>query len=177
MAEFAIFMVLLAGAPIASFRLPILVVLTVGVLAVLSSPSRVSRIAAWLNPAVAGEAGQSWQFEHGTWALAAGGLFGVGLGQSKLKWNWIPEVENDFIFAIIGEELPFADLRRSMLLEDAAGDIGGGACLRLLGLQELRDEFGVRLILRPCRPEGFAQVVLIGRIILVELRDPGLHGG
>jgi cell division protein FtsW (lipid II flippase) len=37
--------------------------------------------------------------------LAAGGLFGTGLGKSKLKWSWIPEVENDFIFAIIGEEL------------------------------------------------------------------------
>ena len=64
------------------------------------------------------------------------------------------------------------------LPEGMADDVhGGGACFRLLGLQELRDEVGVRLILRPCRPEGFAQVVLIGRIILVELRDPGLHGG
>ena len=36
---------------------------------------------------------------------ASGGIFGTGLGRSKLKWSWIPEVENDFIFAIIGEEL------------------------------------------------------------------------
>ncbi|MEN9752349.1 MAG: hypothetical protein RL670_40, partial [Actinomycetota bacterium] len=35
---------------------------------------------------------------------AAGGLNGVGLGNSKLKWSWIPEVDNDYIFAIIGEE-------------------------------------------------------------------------
>lgn len=38
------------------------------------------------------------------YALASGGWFGVGLGQSRQKWNWIPEAHNDFIFAIIGEE-------------------------------------------------------------------------
>jgi cell division protein FtsW len=42
---------------------------------------------------------------HGTWALAAGGVFGVGLGNSKAKWSWLPEADNDYIFAIIGEEL------------------------------------------------------------------------
>jgi cell division protein FtsW (lipid II flippase) len=49
--------------------------------------------------------GVRWQYEHGTWALAHGGIFGTGLGRSKMKWSWIPEVQNDFIFAIIGEEL------------------------------------------------------------------------
>ncbi|MEX1077515.1 MAG: putative lipid II flippase FtsW [Homoserinimonas sp.] len=46
-----------------------------------------------------------WQTIHGWWALASGGIFGVGLGNSKAKWNWLPEADNDFIFAIIGEEL------------------------------------------------------------------------
>jgi cell division protein FtsW len=46
-----------------------------------------------------------WQTVHGWWALASGGIFGVGLGNSKAKWNWLPEADNDFIFAIIGEEL------------------------------------------------------------------------
>ena len=70
-----------------------------------SSPSRRVRFDAWLNPAAADPMGVNWQFEKGTWALASGGIFGTGLGRSKLKWSWIPEVENDFIFAIIGEEL------------------------------------------------------------------------
>jgi cell division protein FtsW (lipid II flippase) len=39
------------------------------------------------------------------WAVSAGGIFGSGLGESKMKWSWIPEVENDFIFAVIAEEL------------------------------------------------------------------------
>ena len=70
-----------------------------------SSPSRRVRFDAWMNPAAADPMGVNWQFEKGTWALASGGIFGTGLGRSKLKWSWIPEVENDFIFAIIGEEL------------------------------------------------------------------------
>lgn len=72
---------------------------------VMLSASRRIRFGAWLNPDAADPMGVRWQFEHGTWALASGGLFGTGLGRSKLKWSWIPEVENDFIFAIIGEEL------------------------------------------------------------------------
>ena len=70
-----------------------------------ASPSRRIRIDAWMNPETADPMGVRWQYEHGTWALASGGIFGTGLGRSKLKWSWIPEVENDFIFAIIGEEL------------------------------------------------------------------------
>lgn len=45
-----------------------------------------------------------WQIRHGLWALANGGLTGVGPGNSTLNWGWIPEVENDFIFTNIAEE-------------------------------------------------------------------------
>lgn len=69
-----------------------------------SSESRWGRVMAWLNPDAPDPNDYNWQSEHGVWALAAGGLTGVGLGQSKLKWSWIPEAENDFIFAIIAEE-------------------------------------------------------------------------
>jgi cell division protein FtsW len=72
---------------------------------VMSSGSRRARFTAWLNPEQADPMGVMWQYEKGTWALAQGGLFGTGLGRSKLKWSWIPEVQNDFIFAVIGEEL------------------------------------------------------------------------
>lgn len=51
--------------------------------------------------------GLGWQPQHGLWALANGGVFGVGLGGSKAKWNWLPAADNDYIFAIIGEELGF----------------------------------------------------------------------
>lgn len=70
----------------------------------IGSSSRVGRILAWMNPSAPDPNGYNWQSEHGMWAIAAGGLFGQGLGSSKMKWSWIPEVENDFIFAIIAEE-------------------------------------------------------------------------
>jgi cell division protein FtsW len=82
-----------------------------GVVAVLAflasrlSSSRVDRINAWLSGCQTDYLDTCWQIKHGTWALAAGGIFGVGLGNSKAKWSWLPEADNDFIFAVIGEEL------------------------------------------------------------------------
>ncbi len=70
-----------------------------------SSESRWGRVMAWLFPDAPDPNDYNWQTTHGIWAFAAGGIGGVGLGQSKLKWSWIPEAENDFIFAIIGEEM------------------------------------------------------------------------
>ena len=71
---------------------------------VLSSPNRMNRL---LGHATGNEdySGLGWQPLHGLWALAGGGLFGVGLGGSKAKWSWLPAADNDYIFAIIGEEL------------------------------------------------------------------------
>jgi cell division protein FtsW len=82
------------------------IVLAVGIpIALMSSSSRRGRINAWLNPNAPDPLNYNWQSEHGMWAISAGRIFGSGLGESKMKWSWIPEVENDFIFAIIAEEL------------------------------------------------------------------------
>ncbi|MFM9878364.1 MAG: putative lipid II flippase FtsW [Rhodoglobus sp.] len=71
-----------------------------------ATPSRTERISVWVNGCTAADySNLCWQVQHASWALAAGGLFGSGLGNSKAKWNWLPEADNDFIFAIIGEEL------------------------------------------------------------------------
>jgi cell division protein FtsW (lipid II flippase) len=71
----------------------------------MSNTSRRGRFFAWLNPSAPDPNGYNWQSEHAKWAFASGGPFGVGLGNSKMKWSWLPEAQNDFIFAIIGEEL------------------------------------------------------------------------
>jgi cell division protein FtsW len=92
------------GAPLRPLSQVFIAVAVAGILAAVSSASRMARITAWLNPGSASSDAFNWQYEHGTWALAAGGIIGVGLGNSKMKWSWIPEVENDFIFAVIGEE-------------------------------------------------------------------------
>jgi cell division protein FtsW len=46
-----------------------------------------------------------YQAKQGLLALAEGGWFGVGLGNGSAKWGWLPIVHNDFIFALIAEEL------------------------------------------------------------------------
>lgn len=95
----------LAGMPGKLLRLVGIGLLAAVPIALMSSSSRIGRITAWLNPNGPDPLNYNWQSEHGMWALAAGRIFGSGLGESKMKWSWIPEVENDFIFAIIGEEL------------------------------------------------------------------------
>ena len=73
-------------------------------LLMISNASRRGRVMAWLFPNAPDPNGYNWQSEHAKWAFASGGPFGVGLGNSKMKWSWLPEAQNDFIFAIIGEE-------------------------------------------------------------------------
>lgn len=69
------------------------------------SPNRMARILSFFGKQCIDDSGSCWQPLHGTWAMASGGLFGVGLGNSRAKWSWLPAADNDYIFAIIGEEL------------------------------------------------------------------------
>lgn len=67
---------------------------------------RLARLTTFLDP-WADPTGDGWQVIQGLYAIGSGGLFGVGLGESKQKYLYIPEPHNDFIFAIIAEELGF----------------------------------------------------------------------
>jgi cell division protein FtsW len=84
------------------------VTLGAGVLAfaalALIAPYRVSRIRGWLWPERY-PLEEGFQLLQSKFALGSGGITGIGLGQSRGKWNFIPNPETDFIFAIIGEEL------------------------------------------------------------------------
>lgn len=51
--------------------------------------------------------GDGWQVIQSLYAIGSGGLFGVGLGQSKQKYLYLPEPQNDFIFSVLAEELGF----------------------------------------------------------------------
>jgi len=78
--------------------------LIVVTIATLLSSNRMLRIQAWLgNCDHASD--PCYQYEQGIFALASGGWLGVGLGQSRQKWSYIPEAGNDFIFTVLGEEL------------------------------------------------------------------------
>ena len=65
---------------------------------------RADRVAHFLNPC-ADPLGSGFQNCQALYALGSGGFTGVGLGNSVLKFDWLPEAHTDFIFAIIGEEL------------------------------------------------------------------------
>ncbi|MFO7298947.1 MAG: putative lipid II flippase FtsW [Actinomycetes bacterium] len=64
---------------------------------------RISRIQAFLDP-FADPKGNGFQLIQGYYALANGGILGVGLGASRARWFYLPNAHTDFIFAIIGEE-------------------------------------------------------------------------
>jgi cell division protein FtsW len=65
---------------------------------------RMARITSWLDPS-SDPLGAGWQALHGTYALASGGIWGLGLGASREKWGALPEAHTDFILAVVGEEL------------------------------------------------------------------------
>ncbi|RFA13387.1 putative lipid II flippase FtsW [Subtercola boreus] len=94
-----------AGIRLRMFIIPVILGGIAIALIAASSSSRVSRIGSFLSEGCTDYSGECWQTQHGLFALANGGFFGVGLGNSKAKWSWLPAADNDFIFAIIGEEL------------------------------------------------------------------------
>lgn len=104
MAVFVLIEMALAGLPDLYLKYALILGAIGAVAGSFSNASRRARTIAWLNPNAPDPLDVNWQAKHGVWAIAAGGFGGVGLGQSKMKWSWIPEVENDYIFAVIAEE-------------------------------------------------------------------------
>ncbi len=73
-------------------------------LMIVSAKYRFERMVGYLDPQ-SNASGANWQGIHGRYAVGEGGIFGVGLGNGREKWGYVPESTSDFIFAIIGEEL------------------------------------------------------------------------
>jgi cell division protein FtsW len=72
----------------------------------IASPDRMRRFMSFLNPNCLDDYfNDCYQPLHGIWGLASGGIFGLGLGNSREKYDWLPAAANDYIFAIVGEEL------------------------------------------------------------------------
>ncbi|UJP41706.1 putative lipid II flippase FtsW [Cellulomonas palmilytica] len=94
-----------AGVPLRMFA--VAGVLAGGAVAalVVLSPNRMARIGSWLGGDECSASADCYQTLHGSWGLASGGIGGLGLGQSREKWSYLPAAHNDFIFAILGEEL------------------------------------------------------------------------
>ncbi len=73
---------------------------------IILSPYRLTRVITFLDP-WKDATRTGWQVIQSLYAIGSGGIFGLGLGQSKQKYLYIPEPHNDFIFSILAEELGF----------------------------------------------------------------------
>lgn len=99
-------MLFVGGAKMKHFAiLTVPVVLLVPVLIILE-PYRLKRLTAFLNP-WSSPLGEGYQLIQSFYALGSGGLFGLGLFNSRQKYLFLPFSESDFIFGVIGEELGF----------------------------------------------------------------------
>ena len=77
-----------------------------GLLAYFAFPYVRERLSAWRDP-FSDLTGNGWQIVQSLYAIGSGGLSGLGLGRSRQKYLYLPEEHNDFIFAVICEELGF----------------------------------------------------------------------
>ncbi len=111
------------------------------VLLTLMEPYRLTRLMAFVDPTADPHAA-GYQPVQGLYAVAGGGWFGVGLGESRQKWAYLPEAHNDFIFAVIAEEL---------------GVVGSAVVLGLLAVFAYS---GLRIARRVDRP--FARLTAAG---------------
>ena len=110
-----------------------------GALAITQLDYAQARLRVWLDPFIDPK-GKGWQAVQSLYAIGAGGLFGLGLGNSRQKYLYLPEAHNDFIFAVVGEELGFVGACVIMLLF---------ALLILRGFwiaMHARDKFGSLLV-------------------------------
>ncbi len=106
-----------AGAKISHFVAMAVPVVLAAVAAVLVAPYRFDRVKAWLDPFnELYKRDESWQIVQSLLAIGSGGIFGKGLGQSMQKYLYIPEPYNDYIFAVLAEELGLVGSLVVMLL-------------------------------------------------------------
>jgi cell division protein FtsW len=118
-------------------------------LMLISSPSRMKRIAAFVNPEKWTDSA-GYQASQSLIALGSGGLWGKGLGKGICKYGHLPEDTTDFIFAIIGEELGFV----------------GNAAVILLFLMFVA--LGILVVIR-CR-DPFGQLLAGGIVLAIAIQ-------
>lgn len=102
----ALIIYFIGNAPIWHFLLAIPFLALGSLFVIITEPYRLERLRAFLDPTYDPK-GASYQINQIIIALTTGGFLGVGLGGSRSKFEFIPEVQNDAIFAVIVEELGF----------------------------------------------------------------------
>ncbi len=119
---------------------------------------RMDRIKAYIDP-FKYKQGIGWQIIQSLFAVGSGGLFGLGLGQSRQKYRYLPEAQNDYIYAVVCEELGF---------------IGGVAVILLFALfvwrgmsiaLKSRDKMGMYTAFGICCIVGIQVLINIGVVL------------
>ncbi|WP_062105160.1 stage V sporulation protein E [Bacillus niameyensis] len=116
---------------------------------IISAPYRMARITSFLDP-WEDPLKTGFQIIQSLYAIGPGGLFGLGLGESRQKFFYLPEPQTDFIFAILAEELGF---------------IGGSLVLLLFALLLWR---GIRVALGA--PDLFGSFLAVGIISMIAIQ-------
>nr|WP_239118964.1 putative lipid II flippase FtsW [Planotetraspora thailandica] len=101
-----IFLALLwvVGAPVRLFGGILALLVLATVIMIMVEPYRMERLTGFLDVWAHAQT-SGFQAAQGQIAMGSGGWFGLGLGSSRAKWDWLPHAESDFIFSILGEEL------------------------------------------------------------------------
>ncbi|HET6395267.1 MAG TPA: putative lipid II flippase FtsW, partial [Pseudoxanthomonas sp.] len=99
-------MLVLGGVNLPRMSMPVVAALPVLVALVVFEPYRMRRVTSFLDP-WADQLGSGYQLTNALMAIGRGEWFGVGLGGSVQKLNYLPEAHTDFIFSVIAEELGF----------------------------------------------------------------------
>ncbi len=115
-------------------------------------PYAASRLSSWLDP-FADPLGEGHQTIQSLYAIASGGAVGLGLGNSRQKYLYVPEPQNDFIFSILCEELGFVGAAVVLLLFLALFLRGMVIAVRA------RDKFGALLVV------GFVTQVILQAVL------------
>lgn len=142
-------MIFISGARISHFLFLGMIGISGFTFLILSAPYRIKRITAFLDP-WQDPLGNGFQIIQSLFAIGPGGLFGLGLGQSRQKFFYLPEPQTDFIFAILAEELGF---------------IGGSFVLLLFALLLWR---GIRVALNA--PDLFGSLLAVGIISMIAIQ-------
>lgn len=140
------FMCLVGGTRFLYLFLTLGLALGSAVMLVMASPYRMRRLLAFLDP-FKDALDTGYQLVQSLYALGSGGLFGLGMGNSMQKMLYLPEAHNDFIMAVVGEELGFIGITLIMLLFAMLF----ARCYRIImGQSVLRDRltaFGITLVI------------------------------
>ncbi len=102
----AAIMMFAGGTKLKWFGIAAVIIAALGTLVITQFSYASSRISTWLDP-FSDTQDTGWQIIQSLYSIGSGGLLGLGLGQSRQKYLYLPEEHNDFIFAVICEELGF----------------------------------------------------------------------